>query len=74
MEMMGDDLEDVDKNRSNGAVPWDDLQGSGTYSYSVRKQKLHVDRDDVEDPGGVSSPSGQKRCRDDGETCSGQDV
>ena len=71
---MGDNLEVVDKEGSNGAGPWGGLQGSSTDSAAVRQKKLDGDRGDIEDTGGVSPPGVQKDCRDDSGTCGIRDV
>ena len=62
-ETVGDYLESVEEDGSNGAGPWDDVQGSGTEISAVRQKKLSGDGVDVEYPGGVSPPGGQPDCR-----------
>ena len=54
--------------------PWDDVQGNDTDSAAVQQQTLGGDRGDVEDPGGVSPPSGETYCGDDGKMYGGRDV
>ena len=65
-EMVGDDLEGVDEDKSNGAGPWDDVQGIGTDSSAVPHIKLGGDGIYVDYPGGVSPPGGHTDCRYDG--------
>ena len=69
---MGDDFKGVEKEGSNGAVPWDDVQISGKDSAAVWQQKFVGDRGNVEYPGGVSPPGGQTDHGDDGNICGGR--
>ena len=62
---MGDDLEGVDKDGSNGVGLWYDVQGRGTNSAAVRHIKLDGERNNVGDPGGVSPPGRQIDCEYD---------
>ena len=71
---MGYYFEGVDEDRSNGADPCDDVQGSDKDSPAVWQRKLIGDGGDVEDPGGVSPPVSQIYQGDDGETCGRQEV
>ena len=73
-EVVGGDLKGVNEDGSNVAVPWDDVQGSGTDSDSVCHQNLGVDGGDVEYPGGISPTEGQTYCRYNGKTWAGWDV
>ena len=50
--MVGGSFKGVGEDDRNGAVPWDDVQVSGTESAYVWKRKLGGDRGDVEYPGG----------------------
>ena len=50
---MGIDIEGVEKYRSNGVVPWYDVQVSDTYSADIRQLKSGGDGGYLEDTGGV---------------------
>ena len=63
---MGVDFKGVEEDVNNSVVPGYVVQGSDTYSSTVRKRKLGGDGGDVEYPGGVSPPAGQADFGDDG--------
>ena len=50
---MGVDFKGVDEDVNNSVVPWYVVQGSDTYSSTLRKRKLGGDGGDIEYPGGV---------------------